>query len=114
MPRLSREELERQRALKIKQAFEPWTPPADVTAAEVASLKALHAGNASPEQQRRALDFIIQRVAGTYEKVYCPGEGGNRDTAFALGKRHVGTYIVSLLNADIRKFKTDQSPTEQS
>jgi|AGTN01.3.fsa_nt_gi hypothetical protein len=96
-----------------KKLFEPWAPPV-ATAAEVAALKALAAGTASPEQQRRSLDFIIQRVAGTYEEVYCPGEGGNRDTAYALGKRRVGTYIVSLLNADIRKFKTDQSPTEQS
>jgi hypothetical protein len=96
-----------------KKLFEPWAPPPSVTVAEVAALKAVAACNASPEQQKRAMDFIIERVAGTYEEVYCPGETGNRDTAYALGKRRVGTYIVSLLNADIRRFKSDQSPTEQ-
>lgn len=95
-----------------KKLFEPWAPP-EATVSEVAAIKALAVGNASPDQQRRALDFIIERVAGTYEEVYCPGDGGNRDTAYALGKRRVGTYIVSLLSADIRRFKTDQSPTEQ-
>lgn len=96
-----------------KKLFEPWAPPEGVSAAEVAALKALANGTASPDQQKRALDFIIHRVAGTYEEVYCPGEEGNRDTAYALGKRRVGTYIVTLLNADIRRFKADQSPTEQ-
>lgn len=95
-----------------KQLFEPWAPP-ETSAAEVAALKALANGKASPDQQKRALDFIIYRIAGTYEEVYCPGDGGNRDTAYALGKRRVGTYIVTLLNADIRQYKTDQSPTEQ-
>lgn len=95
-----------------KQLFEPWAPPTP-DLPDVVALKALAQGSATPEQQIRALKFIVEKVAGTYEEVYCPGADGDRNTAYALGKRRVGTYIVSLLSADIRKFKKDAQPSEQ-
>lgn len=91
-----------------KQLFEPWAPPAP-DLPDVVALKALSTGTATADQQVRALKFIVERIAGTYEEVYCPGADGDRNTAYALGKRRVGTYLVSLLNADIRKFKDGQS-----
>ena|SRR3990172_3064719 len=91
--------------------FQPWTPPKP-TLPDVVALKALAVGSATADQQIRALKFIVEQVAGTYEEIYCPGAGGDRDTAYALGKRRVGTYIVSLLAADIKKFK-DGQPSEQ-
>lgn len=93
--------------------FEPWAPPADVTVAEVAAVKALASGTATDEQQRRAMKFIVERVCGTYEEVYCPGDDGNRDTAYAAGKRRVGLYLVTLTHADIKRFKDDLAPREQ-
>lgn len=92
--------------------FEPWAPPKPELP-DVVALKALAQGNATSDQQTRALKFIVEKIAGTYEEVYCPGADGDRNTAYALGKRRVGTYIVSLLNADIRKFKEDGQPSEQ-
>lgn len=92
--------------------FQPWAPPKPALP-DVVALKALGQGNATPDQQIRALKFIVEQIAGTYEEIYCPGAGGDRDTAYALGKRRVGTYIVSLLAADIRKFKKDGQPSEQ-
>ena len=91
--------------------FQPWAPQKPILP-DVVALKAVAAGNATGDQQIRALKFIVEQIAGTYEEVYCPGAGGDRDTAYALGKRRVGTYIVSLLAADIRKFK-DGQPSEQ-
>lgn len=88
--------------------FEPWTPP-DPDLPDVVALKALALGTATKEQQIRALKFIVEKIAGTYEESYCPGSDGDRNTAYALGKRRVGTYIVSLLSADIRKFKGGES-----
>lgn len=92
--------------------FQPWAPPR-ATLPDVVALKALEQGNATPDQQIRALKFIVDKIAGKDEEIYCPGAGGDRDTAYALGKRRVGTYIVSLLAADIRKFKKDGQPSEQ-
>lgn len=93
--------------------FEPWRPPTTTDVTHVAALKALQAGTATAEQQQRALDFILRDVCGYYDEQFCPGEDGRRSTDYALGKRRVATYLVSLLNADLQRFKTDQRPNEQ-
>jgi hypothetical protein len=94
--------------------FEPWAPPANVTLQEAAAIHAVANGTASPEQQREAMRFIVERVSGTYQEIYCPGENGNRDSAYAAGKRRVGLYLVSLISTSLRNFKDpDAAPTEQ-
>lgn len=98
---------------ELPPLFEPWRPPLSTNVMHVAAIKALNAGTATAEQQRRALDFIIHNVCGTYEEQFCPGEEGRRATDYALGKRRVGLYLVSLINGDIQNFKTDKRPTEQ-
>lgn len=75
----------------------PWLPPA-YELADVTALQALERGNASPEQQRRALGWVINLAAGTYDLAYRPGLEGARDTDFALGRQFVGQQIVKLLN----------------
>lgn len=98
--------------MKKAKLFEPWAPPlADL--ADVVAIKALAAGTASDEQQKRALHFILVEVCRVDDEPYCPGENGNRDTAYALGKRRVGTYLRSLISADIRKFRSDGQPSEK-
>lgn len=67
------------------------------TKADAWALRALQRGEASPEQQQRALDYIINHVCGTYDLPYRPGSA--RDTDVALGKQRVGQDIVWLLNA---------------
>jgi hypothetical protein len=88
----------------------PWVPP-DAQLPDVVAIKALAEGGATPEQQKRALHFIMVEVAGVDLEQYCPTS--DRDTAYALGKRRVGTYLRSLLAADIRKFKSDGQPSQQ-
>ena len=94
-----------------KKLFEPWAPPRP-TLPDVVAIKALANGSATPDQQKRALHFIIVDVSRADDEPYCPGADGERDTNYALGKRRVGTYLRSLLAADIRKFK-DGQPSEQ-
>lgn len=72
--------------------------PVECSDAEHAALRAWHAGTASPDQMRRAIDWIIVKAAGTYELSFRPGADGERDTAFAEGRRFVGLQIVKQLN----------------
>ena len=58
-------------------------------------LRKLHAGEADANEQKKALDYIIYQVCGTYDLPYRPDD---RDTIFACGKQHVGQTLVWLLN----------------
>lgn len=79
----------------------PWKPPA-FEPADAAALQALAKGQATADQQRRALDWIILKAAGTYDFAYRPGgHEGERDTAIALGRQLVGQQIVKLLKLKI-------------
>lgn len=81
----------------------PWLPPA-YEPEDVHAIQALARGIANAEQQRRALAWIIERAAGTYEMSYRPGgEDGARDTIFAEGRRFVGNQVVKMT-----KLKTGQ------
>lgn len=94
---------------KARALFEPWAPPT-AELPDVVAIKALALGTATEDQQKRALHFILVHVCGIDDEPYCPAS--DRDTAYALGKRRVGTYLRSLLAADIRRFK-DGQPSEQ-
>lgn len=76
------------------------------------AIKALGTGTALPHQQQMALHFILVEVCGIDDEPFCPGEDGRRSTDYALGKRRVGLYLRSLLNADMKRF-LDNAPREQ-
>ncbi len=78
----------------------PWVPPA-YDLADVAAIQALERGDATKEQQQRALKWVIEAACGTYDMSYRPGEEGRRDTDFAEGKRFVGSQIVKLLKLNL-------------
>lgn len=96
---------------------QPWYPPA-YTPADVHALKALRAGEATPDQQRRAVDWLIHKAAATYDQSFRPGSDGDRATVFAEGRRFVGLQMVKLINLSaaaleaMRKVK-DARPAEQ-
>lgn len=74
----------------------PWLPAA-YELADVNAVQAVIAGTASPEQQRRAMRWVIEQAAATYDMAFRPGaEDGRRDTDFALGRAFVGQQIVKL------------------
>lgn len=74
----------------------PWKPP-KFEPEDAAALQALQRGNASPQQQKRALDWVVLKACATYDFAYRPGEN-DRDTNIALGRQLVGQQIVKLLN----------------
>jgi hypothetical protein len=71
----------------------PMAPPL-YEVADVSALQALQRGDASENQQKRALDWIIQNACGTYDFHY---HQTDRDTSFSLGRGFVGQQIVKLL-----------------
>lgn len=86
----------------------PWRP-FDWEPADVAAIQALARGDATPDQQKRALDWIITS-AGTYDLSYRPNS--DRDTAFAEGKRHVGLQIVTKLKLNLAAIRQAKSTQE--
>lgn len=74
----------------------PWAP-AKYDPADVRAIQELERGEATPEQQKRALKWIIESVSGTYDVTHWPGDDGERNTSFANGKRYVGLTIVKML-----------------
>jgi hypothetical protein len=83
---------------------QPWKPAA-WEQADAYALQALARGECPPHLQQRALKFVIERLAGTYDLTYHPES--TRDSDFAQGKRFVGLQIVKLLNLNLEKFKHD-------
>jgi hypothetical protein len=67
-----------------------------------AAIKAIARGEASPDQQVTALNWIISECAGTYEGVYFPESV--RQSDFASGKRFVGNQIVGIINMSMAVF----------
>lgn len=84
---------------KVRQ---PWMP-AEWEPADVSAVQALNRGDASPDAQRRALKWIIERVAMTYDQSFVPGQPDV--TQFIEGKRSVGNQIVKLLKLDLAAIK---------
>lgn len=81
----------------------------------VAALKAMGKGTARPDQQIAALNFIIETLAGTYDLSFRPDDkGGERDSAFAEGRRFVGLQlrrvIASSFKALTGKETTGENP----
>jgi hypothetical protein len=74
---------------------EPWKP-AHYDEADAYAIRALLNGEASKEQQQRALAWIVNVACGTYDQPFRPGEDGKRNTDFACGKQFVGQQIVKL------------------
>lgn len=84
----------------------PWAD-CPYTEQECAALKSLAAGKANEGQQRRALNWIINQAAKTYDQQFIPAS--DRETTFLLGRRFVGLQIVKLINLDISVFQKDKT-----
>lgn len=77
------------------KASKSWMP-VDYKAYQVRCIQALARGDAPPEMQRDALDWIINSLAATYDMSYRPES--DRDTTFAEGRRFVGLQLVKMLH----------------
>ena len=84
----------------------PWLP-APYENADIAAIQALAKGEARAEQQIRALTWIVEKAARTYDMTYQPESA--RDSDFAEGKRYVGNQIVKMTKINIAALrKTDE------
>lgn len=80
--------------------MKPRTPawkPADYTPADIEAVQALGRGEASADQQKRVLDWLINAVSAVDDEPYrSDADGGERETAYALGRRSVGRELRKL------------------
>jgi hypothetical protein len=83
----------------------PACNPAPYELPDIAAMQALAAGAADSDQQKRALDWVINHAAGTYDLEY---RSDARDHAFVSGRRFVGLQIVKMLKLNLMKFKENK------
>ncbi|MEK9809685.1 MAG: hypothetical protein VW362_04510 [Candidatus Nanopelagicales bacterium] len=89
-------------AKKSARAVGPYMP-VEYELADVSAFQALERGDADEFQQKRALKWLIERAAGTYEFQYYPTS--ERDTSFSLGRAFVGQQVVKLLRLNIQQLR---------
>lgn len=89
------------RKRKVARAAGPQMP-VEYQPADVLAWQALQIGEAEPHQQKRALKWLIEQAAGTYEAHFYPTD---RETAFSLGRAFVGQQVVKMLNLDPTKLQ---------
>ncbi len=82
----------------------PWKP-VEYGLREAAAIQALYKGEATPEQQKQALDWIIQEVCRRDDQSY--RSNSQRDTDFAEGKRFVGNTLVKLIKINTANLRKD-------
>ena len=68
--------------------------------ADVAAVKAVADGNASPGQQKLALAWIVNKAARTYDEPFMPGQADV--SVHLMGRRNVGLQIMKLVNVPIK------------
>lgn len=78
--------------------FKPWYP-AQYSDKDVAALQAVASGNATPEQQKAALLYIVNTICGDNDLPFFPGDHQACD--FAAGKLFVGKQIKKLCTLDL-------------
>jgi len=77
--------------------------PVKYVPADVNAMKALRHGTATPDQQIRAMEFILEVISARNDMSFRPGPGGGRESDFAEGRRFVGNQIVKLANLQLNK-----------
>ena len=85
----------------------PWMP-ASYELADASALKAIAAGTADPEQQRRALDWIMREACGLPKWAFQPGPQ-ERDTNIMLGRHYVGHQIQRLIMAPLGAMRRNEA-----
>lgn len=80
-------------------------------AADVSAIQACFEGRADEHQQRRAMAFIVNEIADTYNLAYRPDS--IRETDFMLGRQFVGQALVMMSKANMQKlFKGEFDASE--
>ena len=80
--------------------------PAEWELADADAIQALMRGDADEGQQQRAVKWIVEQAAGTYQFHYYAGD---RDTAFALGRAFVGQQIVKMTKMNLSVLRRSKN-----
>ncbi len=75
--------------------LDPWVAPRFVKA-DIAAMQALSRGEATPEQQKRAINYIVVDLSGINKLSFHPASDGGRGTAFAQGRWFIGNNIIEM------------------
>lgn len=89
----------------------PPSHPAPFEDKHVAALQALLKGEATPWQQKLALEWIINDVSRAHALPYFPDNA--RDSDFAMGKSFVGQQILGLLKINMVNFNHPPQTTDE-
>lgn len=78
------------------------------------AIKAVYSGQATEQQGKRALDWIMQTLCRIGAASYCPGD--ETATAFNEGKRFCGITIAFFISAPVNdlRLKATGEPPEPS
>lgn len=76
--------------------------------ADVAAVKAMSNGTATPDQQIRGMRWIIEKGCMAYDETFHPES--ERASAFMQGRRYVGLKLVLFINANLTALKKRQDP----
>lgn len=96
---------------KSDKLIAPWLP-VKYEVADVAAIQALQRGDATEFQQKRALAFIVNIVAATYDQPFFPESA--RDTDFACGRMFVGQQIVKMTKLNLARLKALEPSKEET
>lgn len=79
--------------------------PPEWDPADAGALQALARGEATKDQQQRALNWIIYNAAGTYDLEY---RSDPRAHAFVSGRRFVGLQLIKLIKLKLNALGVNQ------
>lgn len=100
----------RQHVPRVPPAFQP----ADWEPADVSAIQALERGSATPEQQKRALNWWLYKACGLGQLAFRPGgEDGRRNTDFALGRQFPAQQTVKLMRLNLGAIPRRDSRADQ-
>ena len=77
--------------------------PIETDIVDAAAMQALERGEADADQQKRILNWFINKAAMTYDMSYRPGDP--HETTFAEGRRFCGLQAVKLLKVNIAALR---------
>lgn len=93
----------------MKKVPAPWAP-AEYEAADITAIQACIVGEAAPEQQIRAMKWVIEKASAYMDMPFRPGgEDGRRDTDFACGRMFVGQQVVKLSRLNASALRRSES-----
>ena len=85
---------------------DPWKPP-NYVKADVAAIQAVFRGEATSDQQVRAMEYIVRRISNRNGMRFYPGPEGALAMAMGEGRRFVGNVLHDFTKLNLSKIKDD-------